>query len=261
MVAASWQIEDGVVLENSLVGSDMGRMVVEAPEVTRTSRPGQFLMIRCWAGEPLLPRAMAPLTYDVDTGKMEIFYRIMGPGTEAMAKTLTGAAAHVTGPLGIPVTEEFDGRTVALVGRGVGITPLLPLAKHVVATRGAVSSYLSARTSAYLFGLDEFKALGPVQAMADDEGFADKVVTSLLEEECETQSVDTAYVCGSRRLIRNTARIGDRHGFPAYVFLEEKMGCGVGYCKGCPVELRNGGGYKLVCTDGPLFLAQEVVLP
>ena len=261
MVATSWLIEDGIVLENSLVGPDMGRMVVQAPGVTRASRPGQFLMIRCWEGEPLLPRAMAPLTYDVATGRMEVFYRIMGPGTEAMAKTSAGAAAHVTGPLGIPVTEGFDGRTVALVGRGVGITPLLPLAKHVVATGGAVSSYLSARTNAYLFGLDEFRALGPVYAMADDEGFADKVVTSLLEKTCETQTVDATYVCGSRRLIRNAAEIGDRHGFPAYVFLEEKMGCGVGYCKGCPIELRNGGGYKLVCNDGPLFPAQEVVLP
>lgn len=259
-MATTWRIEEGVVLENSLVGPDMGRMVVEAPEVTRAAQPGHFLMVRSWEGEPLLPRAMAPLTYDVANGTMEIFYRIMGPGTEAMAETPAGAAAHVIGPLGQPVTERFDGRTVALVGRGVGITPLLPLAKHIVSTGGAISAYLSARTSTYLFGLDEFRILGPVQGRADDEGFADQVVTSILEEACETQRVDAAYVCGSRRLIRHTADIGDRYRFPAYVFLEEKMGCGVGYCKGCPIKLRNGAGYKLVCTDGPLFPTQEVVL-
>jgi dihydroorotate dehydrogenase electron transfer subunit len=260
VVEVSWQIEDGIVIENSLVGSDMGRMLVEAPEVTRAAQPGQFLMIRCWEGEPLLPRAMAPLTYDVEAGRMEIFYRIMGPGTEAMAEVPAGAIAHVTGPLGQPVTQRFDGQTIALVGRGVGITPLLPLARHIVATGGAVSSYLSARTSVYLFGLDQFRVLGPVQGRADDEGFVEQRVTSILEEACETQRVDAAYVCGSRRLIRHTADIGDRHNFPAYVFLEEKMGCGVGYCKGCPIELLNGAGYKLVCTDGPLFLAREVVL-
>jgi dihydroorotate dehydrogenase electron transfer subunit len=261
MIETSWQIEDGIVLENSLVGPDMGRMVVRAPEVVRAAWPGQFLMIRCWEGEPLLPRAMAPLTYDVVDGTMEVFYRIMGPGTEVMARTSAGATAHVTGPLGRPVDERFDGRTVALVGRGVGITPLLPLAKHVVATGGAVCSYLSARTGAYLFGFDEFETLGPVHAMVDDEGFADEVVTLLFEEACQTRGVDAAYVCGSRRLIRHTAKIGERYGFPAYVFLEEKMGCGIGYCKGCPVGLRNGGGYRLVCTEGPLFPAREVVLP
>lgn len=257
----SWRIEDGIVVENALVGSDMGRMVVEAPEVTHAAQPGQFLMIRCWEGEPLLPRAMAPLNYDVEAGRMEIFYRIMGPGTEAMAEVTAGTVAHITGPLGQPVMQEFEGRTIALVGRGVGITPLLPLARHVVVTGGAISAYLSARTSAYLFGLDQFRTLGPVQGRADDEGFADQMVTAILEEACENQRVDAAYVCGSRRLIQHAADIGDRYGFPAYVFLEEKMGCGIGYCKGCPIELRNGGGYKLVCTDGPLFSAQEVVLP
>lgn len=147
MTVASWRIEDGIVLENSLVGPDMGRMVVRSPHITRAARPGQFLMIRCWEDEPLLPRAMAPLSYDACAGSMEIFYRIMGPGTEAMADAPAGALAYVTGPLGRPVDEGFEGRNVALVGRGVGITPLLPLAKQVVATGGSVASYLSARTS------------------------------------------------------------------------------------------------------------------
>ena len=256
----SWHIEDGTVIENALVGPDMGRMVVEAPEVARAAQPGQFLMIRCWEGEPLLPRAMAPLTYDVEAGRMEIFYRIMGPGTEAMSRVTVGTVAHVTGPLGQPVMQKFEGRKIALVGRGVGVTPLLPLARHIVSTGGAVSSFLSARTSNYLFGLDQFRVLGPAQGKADDEGFADQMVTSMLQEACETQRVDAAYVCGSRRLIQHTADIGDRYGFPAYVFLEEKMGCGIGYCKGCPIQLRNGAGYRLVCTDGPLFPAQEVML-
>lgn len=261
MTAESWRVEDGTVLENSLVGPDMGRMVVRSPHITRAARPGQFLMIRCWEGEPLLPRAMAPLSYDASAGSMEIFYRIMGPGTEAMADAPAGALAYLTGPLGRPVDERFDGRKVALVGRGVGITPLLPLARHIVATGGAVASYLSARTSDYLFGLEGFRSLGPVYAIADDQGFADQVVTSQLEEACRTESVDAAYVCGSRRLIRHTTEIGERYEFAAYAFLEEKMGCGVGYCKGCPVELRNGGGYRLVCIDGPLFPAAEVILP
>lgn len=257
----SWQIEDGIVIENSRVGSDMGRMLIEAPEIARVAQPGQFLMIRCWEGEPLLPRAMAPLSYDIEAGSMEIFYRIMGPGTEAMAGVSAGSVAHVTGPLGQPVVHGFVRQKIALVGRGVGVTPLLPLARHIVATEGTVSSYLSARTSAYLFGLNQFRALGPVKGSADDEGFADHMVTSFLEEACETQRVDAAYVCGSRRLIRHTADIGERYGFPAYVFLEEKMGCGVGYCKGCPVQLRNDSGYKLVCTEGPMFPTREVMLP
>jgi hypothetical protein len=78
----SWRIEDGVVCENALVGAkygDIGRMVVQAPEVVEAAHPGQFIMVRTWEGtwegEPFLPRAMAPLTYDIASGRMEIFYK------------------------------------------------------------------------------------------------------------------------------------------------------------------------------------------
>ncbi len=259
----SWQIEDGVVCENAVVGSrigDLGRMVVEAPEVTRATRPGQFIMVRTWEGEPFLPRAMAPLTYDVASGRMEIFYKIKGPGTQAMAESRPGAAAHITGPLGQPVLERFDGRNVALVGRGVGITPLLPLAKHIVAIGGSVHVYLSARTRAYLFGFDEFASLGPVYAQVDDERTRGELVTDALAEYCRSHRVNGAYVCGSWRLTRAVDGLATSNGFPGYVFLESKMGCGVGYCKGCPVVLRNGGGYRLVCTEGPIFPSREVEL-
>jgi dihydroorotate dehydrogenase electron transfer subunit len=259
----SWRIEDGVVCENALVGpknGDIGRMVVQAPEVVEAARPGHFIMVRTWEGEPFLPRAMAPLTYDVASGRMEIFYKIKGPGTQAMARTRSGAAAHITGPLGQHIVKDFEGCSVALIGRGVGITPLLPLAKHVVATGGNASAYLSARTRAYLFGFDEFEALGPVHVQVDDEGAQGELVTDALSGFCESHRVDAAYVCGSWRLTRAAEDLGMSNGFPAYVFLESKMGCGVGYCKGCPARLRGGGGYKLVCVEGPIFLTQDVEL-
>lgn len=259
----AWRIEDGAVLENAMVGpkaGDIGRMVVEAPGVVGAVRPGQFVMVRTWEGEPFLPRAMAPLAYDVDAGWMEIYYKIKGPGTQAMARTRSGESAHVTGPLGQPVVEDFAGRSVALVGRGVGITPLLPLAEHVVATGGAVVAYLSARTRDYLFGYERFAALGPVRVQADDEAAGGELVTDALVEHCQSRRVDAAYVCGSWRLTRAAEELGASNGFPAYVFLESKMGCGIGYCKGCPTRLRGGGGYKLVCVEGPVFPTREVQL-
>lgn len=258
-IGISWRIEDGLVLENHLVGSDVGRMVIRSPKVVRTIQPAQFVMVRCWEGEPMLPRAMAPLDWDLSAGTMEIFYKIVGPGTKAMADTRIGTTAYITGPLGKLVSENFSGRTIALVGRGVGITPLLPIGKHVVATGGSVLSYLSARRSNYLFGLERFMELGPVWTAVDENTSTTRLVTSFLVESCESQHVNAIYVCGSRRLIHHALRIGERYGCQTYAFLEEKMGCGIGYCKGCPVGFKDGT-YKLVCTDGPLFLASEVVL-
>lgn len=261
--SATWLVEDGIIRENGILDSgpgDIGRVVIEAPKVTRAARPGQFVMVRGWETDPLLPRAMAPLSYDVASGRMEIFYRIKGPGTEALARSRAGDVAHVTGPLGRPVLDSFDQRNVALVGRGVGITPLLPLAEHVVRTGGTVRSYLSARTRAYLFGQVELSDLGPVHAVVDDENGKGRMVTDALVEYCRENCIDEVYVCGSQRLTRVVDELGASRGFPAHVFLEEKMACGIGYCKGCPVRLRGRAGYKLVCTDGPLFPTREVEL-
>ncbi len=262
-VNTGWKIEDGVVVENEIFGpevGDIGRMVIEAPGVVEAARPGHFAMVRTWEGEPFLPRAMAPLAYDVGNGRMEIYYRVKGPGTREMARTRAGEAAHVTGPLGRPILEDFGGRRVALIGRGVGITPLLPLAEHIVASGGEVGAYLSARTRDYVFGHERFAALGPVHARVDDEGHGGGLVTDALVEDLEGRGVDAAYVCGSWRLTRVTDELGVSNGFPAYVFLESKMGCGIGYCKGCPTRLRNGDGYRLVCVEGPVFLTREVRL-
>ncbi len=262
-VNTGWRIEDGVVVENGGVGpkgGDIGRMVIEAPGVVEASRPGHFVMVRTWEGEPFLPRAMAPLAYDVGNGRMEIYYRVKGAGTREMARTRAGEAAHVTGPLGRPIVGDFGGRRVALVGRGVGITPLLPLAEHIVASGGEVGAYLSARTRDYVFGRERFAALGPVHARADDEGHGAGLVTEALAEDLEVRGVDAAYVCGSWRLTRASEELGIANGFPAYVFLESKMGCGIGYCKGCPTRLRNGDGYRLVCVEGPVFPTREVRL-
>lgn len=246
------------MLTNTLIGPDMGRMVVESPRVTAASRPGNFVMLRTWEGEPLLPRAMAPLRYNAGMGCMEIYYRIKGPGTQAMARSVKGAAARLTGPLGTPVTKSFQGKTVALVGRGVGITPLLPLAEHIIAAGGSVRCYLSARIHDYLFGYQRFSELGSVHSRVDEDGHGDSLVTELLEEEVE--DVNAIYVCGSRRLVHHAHEVGSTHGLPTYVFLEEKMGCGTGFCKGCPVTLSDGTGYRLVCTDGPVFDTKQIVL-
>lgn len=260
---ATWLVEDGIVCENDILDSglgDIGRILIEAPEVTRAARPGQFVMVRGWETEPLLPRAMAPLSYDAASGCMEIIYRIKGSGTEALARSRVGDVAYVTGPLGRPVLDDFDGQDIALVGRGVGITPLLPLAKHVVGTGGSVHSYISARTRAYLFGRVELADLGPVHTIVDDEDGEGHMVTDALAKYCRANRIDKAYVCGSQRLTRATDELGASCEFPAHVFLEEKMACGIGYCKGCPVRLRGGTGYKLVCTEGPIFPTHEVEL-
>lgn len=245
------------MLHSVRLGPDTGHITVEAPEIAELSRPGNFLMLRTWEGEPQLPRAMAPLRYDTGRGRVEIYYRIKGSGTEALTKSRAGDRAYLTGPLGTAITRSFQGTSVALVGRGVGITPLLPLAEWIARTGGSPRAYLSARTRGYLFGSERFAELGGVHDQVDDEPGGDPFVTLSLQRAAERGEVDEIYACGSRRLVRHAHEIGTDLGIPVMVFLEEKMGCGTGFCKGCPVQLRNGS-YDLVCTSGPLFPTSEL---
>jgi dihydroorotate dehydrogenase electron transfer subunit len=67
------------------------------------------------------------------------------------------------------------------------------------------------------------------------------------------------YACGPTGMLKAVRAIARERGIPCQVSLEERMACGVGVCLGCPVKVKSGG-YRMVCKDGPVFNAEEVVL-
>jgi dihydroorotate dehydrogenase electron transfer subunit len=70
---------------------------------------------------------------------------------------------------------------------------------------------------------------------------------------------NTLYACGPTRMLKGIAAIAKAHRIPCQVSLEERMACGVGVCLGCPVKVKPDDGYKMVCKDGPVFDAEEIV--
>ena len=71
------------------------------------------------------------------------------------------------------------------------------------------------------------------------------------------QQLSTVYACGPKAMLKEVAEISQRYKIPAQVSLEENMACGIGACYSCPVKTKDG--YKLVCKDGPVFDASEIV--
>ena len=166
----------------------------------------------------------------------------------------------VLGPLGRGFPVIPGAERVALIGRGIGMAPLLQLARDYVAQGTEVFVYLSAKQPEELYNTEDFRALGAVVRTTTDPT---ALITDRLAEDCGALRFDAAYSCGSRRLGKAMQSLHKSHGFPAWISLERHMACGVGACKGCVCESRDPitgePSYARVCKDGPVFPVDEVM--
>jgi dihydroorotate dehydrogenase electron transfer subunit len=215
-------------------------------------RAGQFAMLRLDPGglhlDPLLPRPMAIFRGSGD--ELEFRFKVVGRGTRALSELRPGARLGVLGPLG----NGFAAVSGAawLVGGGTGIASLYELAAQA---RAPVRVLLGGRSEQALLGLDAFQALEVELRLATEDGSLGHrgLVTELLEPKPE----DTVYACGPKPMMQVAAERATRVGAPAWVALENQMACGFGVCLGCAIA--TGGGYRYVCTHGPVFPAAEVI--
>lgn len=230
--------------------------------------PGQFAMLSPGATgaasrfDPLLPRPMAVYRAAPEPGgaAVEILYRVSGRGTRLLADARPGDRVRLVGPLGVGFPLPAAGQRALLVGGGTGIASLHELAAAARA-RGPVVVLLGARTAGDLMGREDFAALGVEVRLATEDGSAGRrgLVTGLLEEALAEPGAgrDLVYACGPTPMMRRAAEIAAAHGRRCVVSLENRMACGFGVCLGCAVP-RAGGGFALVCRDGPVLDADAV---
>lgn len=246
-----WNVEAARVIVNRLWAHDIWLMTLHAPEIVKNARAGQFVMVVTGAGGPFLPRAMAPIRFYGE--QMEIYYRVVGEGTQQMAKARPGEHLDVIGPLGTPF-EPVSG-PLALIGRGVGMTPLLPIAQEARRKGMEVRTYLSARDPALLLRIADFGQPGEVFVHTDDRSPGDLVTDLFAGHLSQGWRPSVVVVSGAHRLMRALRDVKVQYGFSAWAFVEEKMACGIGWCKGCAI----GPQFHLICQDGPALPLEEVV--
>jgi len=207
---------------------------------------------------PLLRRPLS--IHDVSGSKIELLYEIVGQGTELLSRKMTGGSLEVIGPLGagfkmLPKTAK---RQPILVAGGMGIAPLLFLAKNLKSRKGLV--LIGCRTAEQVLCEKEFQSLGFGVTIATDDGsrgFKGRV-TALLEQQLSTidHRLSTIYACGPKPMFGELARICKENAIPAQVSLEAHMACGIGACLGCVVETAKG--YQRVCKEGPVFDIEQL---
>lgn len=257
---------DAEVLDNCAEGGQSFRLRLAAPGWPRAA-PGQFVMLSPGARgaaerhDPLLPRPMAVYRTREEDGApaVEILYKVMGRGTQLLAETRVGERVRMVGPLGAPFPLPRAGERALLVGGGTGIASLYELALRA-RERGPVEVLLGARGAADLMGRSDFAALGVELRVATEDGSAGVrgLVTELLEAAlAEATDAVLVYACGPTPMMRRAAALAAARGRRCVVSLENHMACGFGVCLGCAVP-RAGGGFALVCRDGPVLDADAV---
>ena len=251
-------VEKGTIMLHEQVGPSIWRMQLELPLTARDAKPGQFIHIKVNDPRYILRRPISIAGTEPGKGLVEIIYRIVGKGTEAMSHLKEGDVVDCLGPLGTAFDMVKD--HIVGIGGGVGIAPILFMARK--AKPGQMTVVIGGRNKEEVFWKDFFpKTVKQLIVTTDDGSYGIKGFSvSVLPELFKNGNVDEACVCGPGIMMRITAQMAKEAGVACEVSMERRMGCGIGTCLGCVCDRADGKGHYKVCVDGPVFKAEEVVL-
>ena len=230
-------------------------------EAAKTARPGQFISMYTNDGSKLLPRPISICEIDTETSKLRVVYRVTAEktGTEQFSKMKAGDTLPIIGPLGngFPL-EAGKGKRAFLIGGGIGVPPILELAKQLDCEKQIIMGYRDADT----FLKEQFEENGTVYISTEDGSVGTKgnVMDAIPENGLEA---DIIYACGPTPMLRAIKQYAEEQGIECYISLEERMACGIGACLACVCQSKEKDHHsnvnnKRICKDGPVFLSTEV---
>ncbi|MFH1223777.1 MAG: dihydroorotate dehydrogenase electron transfer subunit, partial [Pseudomonadota bacterium] len=214
----------------------------------------QFLMLEV----PGFPLRRPFVIADKDGDKIRVIFKLRGKGTAALKEIKPGTELKVLAPLGTPFPAPEKDVTTLLVGGGMGIATLMPLAKKL-SKDGNIKALLGADTMDSLLLVDEFKKLCEIITCTDDGTCGTKCNAVELTKEyiSKNKGKYCIYACGPDAMLKNISKLAKSENIKCHVSLEERMACGVGACLCCAVKTTKG--IQRVCKDGPVFDSDEIL--
>ncbi len=220
---------------------------------------GQFIGVYPQDRSNLLPRPISICEVKKEEELLRLVYRTVGEGTKEFSQYTEGTKVPVLGILGngFPVAEG-KGKKVFLMGGGIGIPPLVQLAKQLEAESTAIIGY----RDKHLFLKEDLENYAKVYVATEDGsvGTRGNVMDAIEENGLDAEII---FACGPMPMLRAIKQYAKKKEIPAYISLEERMACGVGACLGCVCKTTRKDHHSHVnnariCTDGPVFLAEDV---
>lgn len=285
--------EIAVVVDQNALGSGIYDLTLKTTNIAKAAKAGQFVSVYSNDKSKLLPRPISLCGIDRDEDTIRLVYRVTGEntGTEEFSKLVMGDRIRILGPLGNGFTVE-PGKKAFLIGGGIGVPPMLQLAKDinsgVVQTTGAVDTNTQEKGQTEekqinghgkkicdmniimgyrdenTFLLDEFKEQADSFVATEDGSVGTKgnVIDAINENGLEA---DVIYACGPMPMLRALKAYAMEHDMECYVSMEERMACGIGACLACVCKTKDKDAHsnvnnKRICKEGPVFNAKEVEL-
>ncbi|MCU0640483.1 MAG: dihydroorotate dehydrogenase electron transfer subunit [Candidatus Margulisbacteria bacterium] len=266
------------VLVHQPIGPRFYQLTLLSRDIATQAQPGQFVEVKCADGYvPLLRRPISLHRIDPQNETFTLLYEVVGQGTELLAKAAVGAELDILGPLGTGFKIDPAKKTHLLVGGGMGVAPLMALAEEVKIQKSKaclpdrqVKSLdlfilIGARNKECVQCEGELKAVADQVIVSTDDGsygqkgFVSDQLLDIINNRLSVVSCQSSviYACGPRPMLKAVAQIAAQKQIDCQLSLEERMACGIGACKGCAVLTTSG--YKMVCKDGPVFNASDLV--
>lgn len=259
-MAEKWK-ETSTVVAQTVIGKGIYSMWLQTEQIAAAARPGQFVSVYCRDGSRLLPRPISICEIDREMKQLRLVYRVAGKGTEEFSHMAAGDRVEILGPLGngFPLDRAKEGRTAMLIGGGIGVPPMVELAKELPGEKIVLAGYRDA-----LFLDQELGANGRLYIATEDgsAGTKGNVLDAIREQEL---TADVIYACGPTPMLRALKAYAEEKGIECWLSLEERMACGIGACLACVCKSKEVDEHsqvhnKRVCKEGPVFLSTEVEL-
>jgi dihydroorotate dehydrogenase electron transfer subunit len=258
------------IVERREPATDVVLLALDAPELARAVRPGQYVMV-------IPPSAQSAATalaiYEAEGKLASLLFFLTGRRTRELAELRPGDRLEVVGPLGNGFNCSTTANDIAIVAGGVGIASVLLCAQELRRRGVRVRLFYGARTAQLIVETQRFVDAGAEVIVTTDDGTLGRrgFVTEALADSPKPEMI---YACGPSPMLRAVGRVAAEFRVPAQLALEETFGCGVGGCWGCVVPLvassaqapgfppaERGGSdvvYARVCREGPVFWADEL---
>lgn len=229
---------------------------IEAPEVAKKARAGQFVIVKIDEKGERIPLTFAD--WDEKEGSVTIIFMEVGATTCRLARLKAGdSIMNFVGPLGVPTHIEKLGNVVC-VGGGIGVAPITPIAAALKAAGNNVISIMGSRSKSLLFWEEKLRQASNELIVTTDDGTYGRkgLVTEPLKELLSSQKIELVVAIGPIPMMKFCAATTKPFGVKTVVSLNSLMVDGTGMCGCCRVSV--GGSVKFACVDGPDFDGHKV---
>ena len=244
------------IVEKEIFSENVIKLVVEAPEISRSRKPGHFVIVRIDEKGERIPLTISDA--DEKNGTITLIIQRVGVTSFKLTDMKPGDFIQdVAGPLGKATHIEKVG-TVLCAGGGVGVAPLFPIVKGLKTIGNRIITVIAARTKNLVILEDQLRRFSDDLIITTDDGsYGIKgLVTHGMEEVIKREKIDMSVVIGPAVMMKFASLLTKKYNIPTIASLNTIMVDGTGMCGACRCSV--DGKTRFVCVDGPEFDAHSV---